>query len=193
MISYGLFRRKNELTTEQKTLADQVQGLLNSLDKPAFIAVPENLVYEFRAKKIEPDIFRCLAGIRSIVGNNNYCLTDKPTIFGRMLGAKNKQEFEKLKHRPEFRSVIDNYCKSIEPLLLKRYPMDKLLKSLVTRKFIQYLSIKNHSKFYVSGRFYEFGEFEKHIRQVNNKRQVNKQNNSRRTAGEQQVNTILYN
>jgi hypothetical protein len=101
-------------------------------------------IFDVRDKKNYDEIIAlcALTAIRSVIGPYNYAATHKSVIAMRMIGAKNKKALEAILNNPANKQAIELYGK-----YMKRYPMDKMLEKLQTRKFL-------HSKISVGRRIY---------------------------------------
>jgi len=97
--------------------------------------IKTSLLFEFRDKKNknENELLCALIAIRSLIGQHPYTATYKNVISMRMIGAKSKKALEeclsKFSKQKELKEVYDKY--SI------RYQMDKMITTLLSRKFIQ--------------------------------------------------------
>jgi hypothetical protein len=112
------------------------------------------MVIQFRDNPKDIELFRAYIGIKSIIGNRNFITGNKPAILSRMVGLKSKKAFE------YYTTNRYNKDKNILPTIekfSKRYQMDKLLFTLVERKFIMYLNKPKVSVIYFS-KYMEPGE-----------------------------------
>jgi hypothetical protein len=95
-------------------------------------------------KNHSPEIFTAYMAIKSLQGQRTYTRTDKPTIVGRMIGAKNRKVFIDVENKTLL-SVYEKYT--------NRYHFEKLMFRLIDRGLIKgKISQKNWSKFLISTR-----------------------------------------
>jgi hypothetical protein len=105
------------------------------------------LLHFLNEKQADLDSFRAYIGIKSMLGRRSYISTNKPAILSRMVGCKSKAAFEyyttnKYNKNKTLLPTVEKYS--------KRYHMDKLLATLVQRKYIMYYPRPNISVIYMS-------------------------------------------
>lgn len=113
----------------------------------ALVGVKIDLIRQARDNKIDRDLFRAYAAVKSILGKKKYIASNKPAILSRMVGCKTKEAFQyytaskATNHKPLL-ATVKKYS--------KRYQMGKLLLMLAEKKFLMFLSKKQHRTIYLS-------------------------------------------
>ncbi len=113
----------------------------------------------------DPEIFTTYIAIRSIEGQRKWTATNRPTIAGRITGAKSKSVVEDCSKMTEIFEKFNN-----------RYRMDKMITKLFKRGLIKsIMRIPKHSNFYLSTKLNakELGEA---VANQKVKRDIKKQN-----------------
>lgn len=121
---------------------------LNGSD--ALVSIKTDLIMDFyKNDKIdyEYELFTAFCAIKSIIGSKKYASTNKLFIVKRMLGAKNNKVFESIlndkKTGRKLKVVFDKYT--------KRYHIDKLISTLLNRKFLSSkIAMKGERNIYLS-------------------------------------------
>jgi len=129
----------------------------------------------------DPVLFAGYMAIRSIEGHNTYAATNRPTIAGRMAGAKSLAVIEKLK--PDERAIYEKYT--------HRYHFNKLIEHLYRRGILKsVLRQKNWRHIYLSTRLSadELGEA---VARQANKRKLNDAISEAKQAFDKQITTSL--
>jgi len=111
------------------------------------VGVKVEHIFSFRDSGKDWDLFRAYIGIKSMIGQKSFTISNKPGILSRMVGCKSKAAFE------YFTTNQKDMVKGLLPTVQKfnkRYQMDKLLLTLAERKYIMYLSKVKVSKIYLS-------------------------------------------
>lgn len=110
--------------------------------KDSQVSVKTDMAFKFRDSLEDLDLFRAYIGVKSKIGMKDFATTSKPEILSRMIGCKSKEVYEYYKTKKHLMPTVEKYS--------KRYHMDKLLDTLVERRFIMYLSKPKVSVIYVS-------------------------------------------
>lgn len=109
--------------------------------KDPYAAIELQLFWDLK-EEADPILFAAYAAIKSLQGKFSYTLTNKPTIIGRMVGAKKK-------------AILDTF-KDMQPVYEKystRYHFDKLMTRLIRRGLVKgRITEKHWSKFALSTR-----------------------------------------
>lgn len=132
----------------------------------------------------EPELFTAYMAIRSLQGNRTYTRTDKPSIVGRMIGAKGRKVFEAEKNKTLL-SVYKKYS--------NRYQFEKLIFRLIDRGLVKgKISQKNWSKFLISTRL-DFDQLAEAYIQHQNKKNFKAKEEAARKKIQQVYNKQVYN
>lgn len=115
--------------------------------RDAIVSIKLDMIMNFIDNEADIDLFRAYVGIRSLIGRRNFISCNKPAILSRMLGLKSKEAFNYFIRKKQYRD--DNLLPIYEKFKV-RYHMDRLIRKLVEKKFIMFLSIKNVSTMYFS-------------------------------------------
>lgn len=94
--------------------------------------IKTDFIFDVKNKKnkMEAELIAGLIGIKSLIGQRKYTATYKNVIVCRMLGCKRKDELEQtLRGNLILKAVYDTYS--------KRFHIDKLLNTLIARKFLR--------------------------------------------------------
>ena len=104
-------------------------------------------IFEFRESGKDLDLFRAYLGIKSLIGTKDFVGSNKPAILSRMIGCKSKEAFE---HYTTKKYSKNSKLLEVVKIYGKRYQMNNLLKRLIEKKFMMYLSIEKRSIMYFS-------------------------------------------
>lgn len=132
----GITIYSNDDTIQRYNEAMQLkQKFENRYGPDAMPMCPKNILFDFRDKQQDLDVFRALIGIRSLIGFRNYIATTRPVILMRMLGCKSKKALDMfLQENEAARELYQKYARSRRSL---EYHFNKLFSQLLSRGFIK--------------------------------------------------------
>lgn len=132
----GITIYSNDDTIQRYNEAVQLkQKFENRYGPDAMPMCPKNILFDFRDKQQDLDVFRALIGIRSLIGFRNYIATTRPVILMRMLGCKSKKALDMfLQENEAARELYQKYARSRRSL---EYHFNKLFSQLLSRGFIK--------------------------------------------------------
>ena len=152
ILLYQIRQAEKHLSISDPDIDNTIKGYYNGLKlknefelrfgKDVMPSIKPTLLFEYREKENDIDVFRAIVAIRSIIGRNNYATGNKPVILSRMIGCKSKAAFEINQKNKLFISTIEKYS--------KKYQMNKLLLTLAEQKHIMFLSKPKVSVIYLS-------------------------------------------
>ncbi len=122
--------------------------------KDALVSVKTELIMDFyKNDKVveEYELFSAYCAVKSILGQKKYISTNKQFIALRMLGAKNAKVLKAYYDKPTTENGEKFRITAVYDKYLKRYHADKLINTLLSRKFLSSkIGMKGTRKLYLS-------------------------------------------